>query len=364
MATSFNIEKAVAKYVESIAAEGSLPSDDAKELASHLHDSVEVLAKQGLTEEEAFTIAIKRLGTQRQLVKEYGKVRPSLKVNRIWVYFIFGFAGLTGLWELGKALLTVIYGNALRSGGEVPLFSSLLVAATHLVLCAAIGLLIYHKRAVAAYLQRKLQRRPLLMLVNAAFLMGLAAWVNKVVAINSQFDNALSIALYEFQNSYVEFSFYMLLFMQFIGVVSLFFTIRNPENASLKHLFSRPSIPFLLLAGFATELLAACTRVLPPHNMALIAGLYFGVIYFLGAFAISYYNRTNAVKYLCWYAVFGMATEIIVGIQADLIRLASDYDTSTAYNAILTPYFVLGLMVGLIGGYKAGRFFNSRLSFS
>lgn len=192
-----------------------------------------------------------RLGTQQQLVTEYAKVNPSLKVNRIWVYFIFGFAGLTGLWGLGRALLMGTYAVALKDG-EVTLFSSFLVAALQVALCAAIGLLIYHKRATAAYLQRKLQRRPLLMMVNAAFLMMAATSANKAVTFNSQFVNVFPIARYEFRNPYVEFTFYLLLFMLFIGVVSMFFTIRKPENASLKHLFNRPTIPFLLIAGLAT----------------------------------------------------------------------------------------------------------------
>lgn len=353
MATSFNIEQAVEKHVATIASAGSLLPDDAKELASHLIDSVMMLAKQGLTEEEAFMVATKRLGTQQQLVREYEKVNPSVKVNRIWVHLIFGFVGFTGVWWLGKAILTFVYGSALRSG-DVTQLSLSLVAAIHLTLCFAIGLLVYHKRAIAAYLQRKLQRRPLLMLVNAALLMVVASSVQNAVQLNTEKD-VIFIALYEFINPYVEFTFYLLLFMLFIGLVSTFFTVKNPENATLKRVFSRPSIWFLLVAGFATELLAASTRVLPPHNAALIAGLYFGAIYFVGAFAISYYNRTGTLKYLFWYGILGLAIEISVGIQADLSRLNDGY-------SIMTPYFVIGLLVGLAGGYLGGRFFNYRLS--
>jgi len=348
MATSFNIEQAVEKYIATIASEGNLFPDDVKELAGHLIDSVTMLTTQGLSEEEAFMVAMKRLGTQQQLVKEYEKVNPTMKVNRIWVHFIFGFAALTGLWGLGKALLVFVYGSTLRNG-DVSQLSLLLVAAVHLALCFAIGLMIYHKRAIAAFLQRKLQRRPLLMLVNAALLMTVAASAQNAVELNTQKDIHF-IALYEFRNPYVEFTFYLLLFMLFIGLVSMFFTVKNPESATLKRVFNRPSIWFLLVTGFATELLAASTRILPPHNAALIAGLYFGAIYFIGAFAISYYNRAEVFKYLCWYGILGLALEVSFGIYTDLSRMNDGYP-------IMTPYFAFGLLAGLVGGYVGGRYF-------
>src|SRR5690606_27445666 len=90
------------------------------------------------------------------------------------------------------------------------------------------------------------------------------------------------------------------------------------------------------------------SRVLPPHNAAPIAGLYFGAIYFIGAFAISYYNRIGVFKYLCWYGILGLALEMGVGIQADLSRINAGYP-------IMTPYFVFGLLAGLAGGYIVGR---------
>jgi hypothetical protein len=346
MATSFNIEQAVEKHIAAIASEGNLSPDDIKELAGHLIDSVTILTKQGLSDEEAFMVATKRLGTQQQLVKEYEKVNPTMKVNRIWGHLIFGFATLTGLWGFGKALLIFTYGSALKNGNVTQL-SLFWVAAVHLALCLAIGLVIYHKRAIAAFLQRKLQRRPLLMLIIAILLMTMASLAQNFVERNTENDISF-FALNKFQSPYVEFTFYLLLSTLFIGLVSMFFTVKNPENATLKRMFSRPSIWFLLVAGFATELLAASTRVLPPHNAAPIAGLYFGAIYFIGAFAISYYNRIGVFKYLCWYGILGLALEMGVGIQADLSRINAGYP-------IMTPYFVFGLLAGLAGGYIVGR---------
>ncbi|WP_257670511.1 hypothetical protein [Parapedobacter tibetensis] len=110
-----------------------------------------------------------------------------------------------------------------------------------------------------------------------------------------------------------------------------------------------------MVAGFATELLAASTRILPPHNAPLIASLYFGAIYFIGAFAISYYNRTEVFKYLCWYGILGLALEIGVDIQADLSRMNDGHP-------IMTPYFLFGLLTGLTGGYLVGHFSKYRLS--
>ena len=352
MATSFNMEQAIEKHIATLASAGTLLPDDVKELTSHLMEAVATLTQQGLSEEEAFIIATKRLGTRQQLANEYGKVNPSMQVNGIWAPMIFGFATLTGLWWLGTAILAFVYGGALANGG-VPRFPLFSVVVAHVALCVAIGVMVYHKRAMAAFLQRKLQRQPLFMLVGAGLLMATAAWAKHIAMLDIP-TNIRFIALYEFHDPYIEFTFCLLLFMLFVGVASMLFTVKNPERATLKHLFSRPSIGVLLVAGWATELLAASTRVLPPHDTALIAGVYFGAVYFVGAFAISHYNRVHAFRYLCWYGILGLVLEVSVGVQADLSRLEAGFP-------MRTPYFVVGLLAGLAGGYFAGR---SKLSVS
>jgi|SRR5690606_16967281 len=102
-----------------------------------------------------------------------------------------------------------------------------------------------------------------------------------------------------------------------------------------------------MVAGFATELLAASTRVIPP-GIPLFSGLYFGAVYFIGAFAISYYNQHNLIKDLCWYGILGLVLEITVGISADLSRTAIG-------GPMLTPYFAVGLLAGLMVGYFVGQ---------
>lgn len=343
MATEFNLEQAVTEYIERIASEGSLLPDDARELAGHLGDSIDRLIQQGLSGEEAFLVATKRLGTQRQLATEYAKVNPSVKVNRLWAYLLFGFAGLTGLWGLGRAFLALVYGHALK-GGEVSDVSYVSVIMAHLTLCGMVGLLIYHKRAIAAYLQGGLKKRPLLMVVSAALLAFATTWANNTIKLDTKFQDIQLIAIYVFNDRVVEFTFYLLIFMLFIGVANLFFTIRNPEGASLKHIFSRPAIWFLVVAGFATELLAASTRVLPPHNALLVSALYFGAVYFIGAFAIGYYNRQGTARYLFWYGIPGFVLEVGVGLHSDL----------GGTNDWSTLYFATGLLAGLIGGSMAG----------
>jgi|GEM_PF-830469 len=353
MATQFELEKAIKQHVASISTHGSLTGSDVKELTAHLLDTTEGLIQQGLSEEEAFIIAIKRLGPERQLAAEYEKLNPSVKANRVWAYLLFGFIGLTGLYYLGRSVLFLLYDSALK-GENVTLVNALLVSAVHLSFSGLIVLAVFHKRAIAAYLQRKLRKRPLLMLANAAFVMMVATSLDRMVKTSTKFKNIPAIAVYEFKNPYIEFTFYLLLFFIFVGILSLFFTVRNPENSNWKSIFSRPSIVLLLVVGFATELLAATTRVIPPHEISLLSGLYFGLVYFFGALAVtSGAGSTEAVKYLCWFGILGLILEIVFGIQADISRMKVG-------GEIMTPIFVGGLLAGVTAAYFVNRFLQRK----
>lgn len=51
--------------------------DDLAELESHLRESTGQLQAHGLNEEEAFLIAVRRLGNERELAREFAKVAPT-----------------------------------------------------------------------------------------------------------------------------------------------------------------------------------------------------------------------------------------------------------------------------------------------
>lgn len=350
MAAKFDVEQAVKKHLAAIAATGSLMPEDSRELASHLGDSVEQLMLQGLSGEEAFLVATKRLGTERQLAAEYAKINPSMKANRIWVYLIFGFAGILACFGLGELVLRFVHGLAVDRSSTA---TDILVIATHLSFCGAIGLLIYRQNVVAAYLQKQLQRQPLAIVLGALILFAATTWANNLFKTDVGVSAINRIPMYTLENHFVEFTFLLLLFTIFVGLLGLLFTVKNPENASLKQVFSRPSIWLLLVVGFATETLAASTRILPPYDSSLISAIYFGAVYFVGAFVITYFNKQGGIRYLFWFGILGLLIEVIVGINGDIARASSGF-------GMLTPYYSLGLIAGVILGYLAATPYRRR----
>src|SRR5690606_34946516 len=160
-----------------------------------------------------------------------------VKVNRIWSYLVFGFGAITGLYYLFNALLIFMYGTALENG-QAGSFSMLLVSLVNLALATVIGLVIYHKRSIAAYLQSNLRRQPLLMVVNAVILLTIANAAQKAaLLVNVGSESIFYMAVYSFKSPFVTYTFFLLLAMLAFGIISLFFTVRYPENSSWKDVF-------------------------------------------------------------------------------------------------------------------------------
>ena len=70
----FDLESNVTAWSNQLRSSGKLSEDDIMELEGHLRDQVDELLKNGLMEDEAFLISIKRLGNLSILSKEYSKV--------------------------------------------------------------------------------------------------------------------------------------------------------------------------------------------------------------------------------------------------------------------------------------------------
>jgi hypothetical protein len=75
------------RWREEVGASGTLGRQDLDELESHLRDSIQVLEQGGLSVEEAFLVARRRLGEAGGLVAEFAKVnRQEIWLTRlIWI---------------------------------------------------------------------------------------------------------------------------------------------------------------------------------------------------------------------------------------------------------------------------------------
>lgn len=72
--TKFDLEKSISLWKYQLSENQNMTNDNIIELESHIHDEIENLQNLGLSEEESFLIAEKRIGKIESLAIEYSKV--------------------------------------------------------------------------------------------------------------------------------------------------------------------------------------------------------------------------------------------------------------------------------------------------
>ncbi|MFD2160790.1 permease prefix domain 1-containing protein [Paradesertivirga mongoliensis] len=154
--STFNLKQSVDNYIGFIKNQGSITNSDAAELSAHLYDATDSLINRGLSEEEAFIIACKRLGNEDVLTQEYSKVNASVKMNGIWAYLIIGFNlcySLPSLFLLcvGMFYLTVytIYSSSIES--------TLIVTIFHLLVTFFVFYIARKKNEISQFIEKQVQ---------------------------------------------------------------------------------------------------------------------------------------------------------------------------------------------------------------
>ncbi|WP_256003553.1 permease prefix domain 1-containing protein [Pedobacter deserti] len=309
--SKFDLGQAVDQYITVISNKGSLTSSDATELSAHLFDSTEVLSKQGLSEEEAFLIATRRLGNEDLLAEEYSKVNPSVKTNKVWAYLMVGFNLFYGIPAAFFTLLALFYflvHDAFQDSGV----SVLMITGFHVAFIIAIWRSLRYKRAVSYFVEMQIERRPLrfiastfLMLIAVAML---SRYVNSALPELSTFNTPV----YVFNDRWIEFSYYAAS-VSLVGVAAcLIFSVDKVEAIKPETFLQKPAISFLLVFGVMVELLAAATRAM--HIEALVLrSVIFGLVYLAASYLISAYNRRSNVRYLFVAFLSGLLMEVGAG---------------------------------------------------
>jgi hypothetical protein len=113
----FNLKKALRRWDEDLAGQPGLTPEARHELEVHLRDTMTGLREAGLTEEESFIIARRRVGAPQQVAEEFSKENPSSvwRMRALWVVgalmafrliqsALAGIAGLLALWQLREAI--------------------------------------------------------------------------------------------------------------------------------------------------------------------------------------------------------------------------------------------------------------------
>lgn len=347
---SFDLKQSIYHYIGLVQNQGSLTSSDKEELICHLYDSTEALQQHGLSEEESFIIASKRIGKVEVLNEEYSKVNTSLKSSKIWAYMVIGLNVFYSFPALIFTLVTVLYYVIHKQYGSSSIGVSL-VTAIHLVLIISLWSIVKYKRKISSCLEQQVKKKPV-KFISLTFVPLLISVLFTARLYRLMPGMSFNYPIYRFDSSITEFTFYLVM-MSVIGVfLTLVFSINKVENFSLKTLFNRPSIAFLVMFGFAVELLAASTRAIQMDSIAVQA-LLFGCVYVAGSFLISYYNEASFVnRYLIIGTALGFVLEVCVGISADLGR----------GNTYFTAYFTAGMIAGVTFGRLLGvRFSNKHL---
>jgi hypothetical protein len=78
---AFDLNREIRRWREGLAEAPGLRDEDFDEMECHLQDSVRELQTRGLSEEEAFAIAMRRVGSAASLTAEFGKLNSSA----IWI---------------------------------------------------------------------------------------------------------------------------------------------------------------------------------------------------------------------------------------------------------------------------------------
>ena len=76
----FDLETNIRSWTDYLRSHGSLNEEDVKELETHLREELDALQDRGLSGDEAFLVAVKRLGQADVLAREFAKVNT----ERMW----------------------------------------------------------------------------------------------------------------------------------------------------------------------------------------------------------------------------------------------------------------------------------------
>lgn len=115
----FDLDSQIGKWRSHIRTTGNLGAADLEELESHLRDGIDELAASGMDPEEAFIIAVKRLGDAETLTREYAKA----STESIWKQLLVPAGTAESRRAMRREVLLVLVAGLL--GGVLGKFPAL-----------------------------------------------------------------------------------------------------------------------------------------------------------------------------------------------------------------------------------------------
>ncbi len=175
--TPFNLDAAIIRWQQELAVSPAFDPDNLEELATHLRDSTLRLQTAGLSGEEAFLVAARRLGGPDKLSVEFAKTNPGLVWHGRTFWMLAGVFVFLAVSDLARLASTAVMwvGGLFRPDGFLlgwigtAAFACVIAGAVFLVRQVVAGRL----TGVTASLGRLLGRRRLAMFVLSGGAVGL-----------------------------------------------------------------------------------------------------------------------------------------------------------------------------------------------
>jgi len=169
--TAFDLNQAIQHWREDLGQSSTFRRENLNELESHLRDSVAALEARGLSADEAFTVAAKRMGKDASLEMEFAKInRDVVWLNRV-LWMLIGIQA----WPLVSGMVGLFPQNAVFYGLKGLNFDFVAngVALPVVLLCASQLLTFSASLALCWWLIRRGSG-------------GLDAWANKLLRSNGK----------------------------------------------------------------------------------------------------------------------------------------------------------------------------------
>jgi hypothetical protein len=190
----FDLNAAIRIWRENLAQSPSFRGDDIEELESHLRDSVTQLQSQNLSEDEAFTIATRRVGPGAMLSAEFGRINTSgLWMDRmLWMLLGAVSVSIVQSWQSSVSL-------ALIAPNGFSVFVSAILWVSPLILAGLVLRSLARPDGSIPQVMTNLVRNPgrlsLTFMVLGLFSIALRGWAVSHVAGHPQWANPIGLTL-------------------------------------------------------------------------------------------------------------------------------------------------------------------------
>jgi len=109
---AFDLNREINRWRQTLGQSPAIHSDNLEELESHLRDSVGDLEDRGLCPEEAFVLAVRRMGPTGPVQAEFAKVNPTRAWMHRGLWILIGIQG----WALINGVSRLV-GDLMLAGG-------------------------------------------------------------------------------------------------------------------------------------------------------------------------------------------------------------------------------------------------------